>query len=119
VNKESISRAPLGAVAKSNRLALCSCVLSINSSNLAASVVVVVVVVVARLPPLSPSLPVAAPPLLLNATRRRWYGLAFIILTEFTVPTGKRVNTREACHWITRAWQRFKRSKGVKINGTH
>jgi hypothetical protein len=27
------------------------------------------------------------------------------------------VNTREECQW-SRAWQRFKRSKGVKPNGT-
>jgi hypothetical protein len=26
------------------------------------------------------------------------------------------VNTREECHW-SHAWQRFKRSKGVKLNG--
>jgi hypothetical protein len=28
----------------------------------------------------------------------------------------KGVNTREECHW-SHAWQRFKRSKGVKLNG--
>jgi hypothetical protein len=36
---------------------------------------------------------------------------------QFTVQTGKRVNTREECQW-SHAWQRFKRSK-VKLNGTH
>jgi hypothetical protein len=27
------------------------------------------------------------------------------------------VNTREECQLVTHAWQRFKRSKGVKLNG--
>jgi hypothetical protein len=37
--------------------------------------------------------------------------------TEFTVLACKKVDAREECHW-SHAWQRFKRSKGVKLNST-
>jgi hypothetical protein len=37
-------------------------------------------------------------------------------LDEFTMPTGKKMNNREECHW-SHEWQRFKRSKSVKLNG--
>jgi hypothetical protein len=43
--------------------------------------------------------------------------VAFSVWTEFTVPTGKRVDTREECHW-PHACKSFKRrNKGVNPNG--
>jgi hypothetical protein len=38
------------------------------------------------------------------------------VVTQFTVSTGKKVDSREACYW-SHAWQRVKRSKGVKLDG--
>ena len=39
----------------------------------------------------------------------------FSVWTEYTVPAGKRAITQQEYHW-SHAWQRFKRSKGVKLN---
>jgi len=44
------------------------------------------------------------------------WGLTFSVWTQFTVRTGKKVATREEWH-CSQARQRFKRSKGVKLNG--
>jgi hypothetical protein len=41
---------------------------------------------------------------------------AFSVWTQFTVRTGKKVDTRDECYW-SHAWQRFKLFKGVKLNG--
>jgi hypothetical protein len=42
-------------------------------------------------------------------------GITFIFGRNLQCQPVKGVNTREECHW-SHAWQRFKRSKGVKLS---
>jgi hypothetical protein len=62
--------------------------------------------------PLNP-LPVAVPGMHLQRCDAIHGGSG---VTQFMVAAARAVNTREACYW-SHAWQRFKRSKGVKLNG--